>query len=87
MTDVVGRFRQVPPMWWVVLAAFLGLMFLVWHSYQCDPYDTDWNDPGQPPTNMDVPKGPVPGEHQPAFRARNWPNSLTESVSSFIGTI
>lgn len=46
--------RALPPYWWVVGAAVLGVAILAWHTYAIDDEDTSWLDPQQPPENVDV---------------------------------
>lgn len=85
VTPAAAQLRRVPPVAWFALAAAVSLAVLLWHGYFCDPEDTDWLDPGQPPINLEVDRNS--SSVLPAFRPIK-PykyNSLSEHPGCWVG--
>ena len=67
---VRASISAVPPGGWVIAVALGAVGVLAYHFWVRDEEDgSDWTDPQQPPTNVDMPKldiGPL------TARARRW---------------
>jgi hypothetical protein len=87
--------RNVPPGWWIAVAAVVGLGVLAYHQYAQDDADQDWTmaQADQPPMRAPYPDVPLqhgegrPMDTGPAFRSRAYPASLAKADFSIIGEV
>lgn len=62
----------------VAVATFVGVAFVVWHTWVPREDDGDWNDPQQPEQNVNIPYT-RPGECSMSFRGRSHKGNLYEN--------
>lgn len=61
----------------VAVATFIGVAFVVWHSWVAKEDDGDWTDPQQPEQNVDIPYM-RPGVCTTPFRGRRYKGDISE---------